>query len=63
MNLYWLQTNPARPRTMAVQLCYNRGCGKEYNIRENTEDSCSFHHGRLTKDEVSLIIKLSYQII
>ena len=26
---------------MAVQLCYNRGCGKEYNIKQNFEDSCS----------------------
>ena len=25
---------------MAVQMCYNRGCGKEYNIRQNFEDSC-----------------------
>ena len=25
---------------MAVQLCYNRGCGKEYNIKHNFEDSC-----------------------
>jgi len=30
---------------MAVQLCYNRGCGKEYNIRENNEDSCRYHTG------------------
>jgi len=30
---------------MAVQMCYNRGCGKEYNIRQNFEDSCRYHPG------------------
>jgi len=30
---------------MAVQLCYNRGCGKEFKIRENNEESCRFHPG------------------
>jgi len=30
---------------MAVKLCYNRGCGKEYNIRANNEDSCRYHPG------------------
>ena len=28
---------------MAVQMCYNRGCGKEYNIRQNFEDSCRWN--------------------
>merc|ERR1712012_977659 len=30
---------------MAVQMCYNRGCGKEYNIRQNFDDSCRYHPG------------------
>jgi len=30
---------------MAVQLCYNRGCGKEYNIKQNFDDSCRHHPG------------------
>jgi len=30
---------------MAVQLCYNRGCGKQYNIRENNDEACRFHPG------------------
>jgi len=30
---------------MAERLCYNRGCGKSYNPRENTDDACTFHPG------------------
>eukprot|EP00093_Oithona_nana_P009083 09083.XXX_24134_22748_1 [CDS] Oithona nana genome sequencing. len=30
---------------MASTLCYNRGCGKQYNPRNNPEDSCLFHPG------------------
>lgn len=30
---------------MAKQLCYNRGCGKEFNIRDNGEDACKYHPG------------------
>jgi len=30
---------------MAVQLCYNRGCGKEFKIRENCDEACRFHPG------------------
>lgn len=30
---------------MAEKLCYNRGCGKNYNPRENTDDSCTYHPG------------------
>jgi len=30
---------------MAKQLCYNRGCGKEFFIRENGEDACKYHPG------------------
>jgi len=30
---------------MAVKLCYNRGCGKEYNIKENVAESCCYHPG------------------
>ena len=30
---------------MATKLCYNRGCGKQYNPRENPDGSCSFHPG------------------
>jgi len=30
---------------MAKQLCYNRGCGKEFNIRENGDEACRFHPG------------------
>jgi len=30
---------------MAVKLCYNRGCGKEFNIRENSAEACRFHPG------------------
>jgi len=33
---------------MAVQLCYNRGCGKQYNIRQNSgegEEACRHHPG------------------
>lgn len=30
---------------MASTLCYNRGCGKHYNPRDNPEDSCQFHPG------------------
>jgi len=30
---------------MAKQLCYNRGCGKEFNIRENNVEACKYHPG------------------
>ena len=30
---------------MASKLCYNRGCGKQYNPRENLEEGCQFHPG------------------
>jgi len=33
---------------MAMQLCYNRGCGKQYNIRQNSgegEEACRHHPG------------------
>ena len=30
---------------MALTLCYNRGCGKQYNPRENPENSCQYHPG------------------
>jgi len=30
---------------MASTLCYNRGCGKQYNPRDNPEGSCQFHSG------------------
>jgi len=30
---------------MASKLCYNRGCGKNYNPRENLEEGCQFHPG------------------
>merc|ERR1711963_421294 len=26
-------------------LCYNKGCGKHFNPKENTEDSCLYHPG------------------
>ena len=30
---------------MASKLCYNRGCGKQYNPRENLDEGCQFHPG------------------
>ena len=30
---------------MASTLCYNRGCGKQYNPRDNPEESCQYHPG------------------
>jgi len=33
---------------MATQLCYNRGCGKQYNIRQNSgegDEACRHHPG------------------
>merc|ERR1711944_149580 len=30
---------------MASTLCYNRGCGKQYNPRVNPEGSCQYHSG------------------
>jgi len=33
---------------MAVQLCYNRGCGQQYNIRQNSgegDEACRHHPG------------------
>jgi len=33
---------------MALQLCYNRGCGKQYNIRQNSgegDEACRHHPG------------------
>jgi len=33
---------------MATQLCYNRGCGKQYNIRQNSgenDEACRYHPG------------------
>ena len=32
-------------KRMASTLCYNRGCGKQYNPRNNPENSCQFHPG------------------
>ena len=30
---------------MATTLCYNRGCGKKFNPRNNPEGSCQYHPG------------------
>lgn len=30
---------------MSSTLCYNRGCGRSYNPRDNSGDSCTFHPG------------------
>ena len=30
---------------MSTRLCYNRGCGKQYNPRDNPENSCQYHPG------------------
>jgi len=30
---------------MVSTLCYNRGCGKQYNPRDNPENSCKYHPG------------------
>ena len=30
---------------MATKLCYNRGCGKQFNPRQNPDGSCLFHPG------------------
>jgi len=30
---------------MASTLCYNRGCGKKFNPRNNPEGSCQYHPG------------------
>jgi len=30
---------------MADRTCYNRGCGKSYNPRENGDDACTYHPG------------------
>jgi len=30
---------------MVDRLCYNRGCGKNYNPRSNPDDACKFHPG------------------
>merc|ERR1711963_176220 len=32
-------------RIMASTLCYNRGCGKKFNPRNNPEGSCQYHPG------------------
>ena len=30
---------------MATQLCYNRGCGKEFRLKDNHEEACTYHPG------------------
>ena len=30
---------------MATQLCYNRGCGKQFKIKDNHDEACTFHPG------------------
>lgn len=30
---------------MATQLCYNRGCGREFKVKDNNEEACTFHPG------------------
>ena len=30
---------------MATQLCYNRGCGREFKVKENHDEACTFHPG------------------
>ena len=30
---------------MATQLCYNRGCGREFKVKENHDEACLYHPG------------------
>ena len=30
---------------MATQLCYNRGCGREFKVKDNHDEACTFHPG------------------
>ena len=30
---------------MATAMCYNRGCGKDYRIKDNHDEACLFHPG------------------
>ena len=37
--------NISRIIVMATQLCYNRGCGKQFKIKDNHDEACTFHPG------------------
>jgi hypothetical protein len=41
----YVKTKSKQIGIMATKLCYNRGCGKQYNTRENSENCCLFHPG------------------
>ena len=30
---------------MATQLCYNRGCGREFKVKDNHDEACTYHPG------------------
>ena len=48
---------------MAKQLCYNRGCGKEFNIRENGDEACRFHPGIVAQHTVLSCVPSNVMII
>ena len=37
--------NIAEHSDMATAMCYNRGCGKDYRIKDNHDEACLFHPG------------------
>ena len=39
-----IQTQPSVQSSEKI-LCFNKGCGKTYDVYNNTEDSCQFHPG------------------